>query len=36
MEVREICERYGLTYNSGGLVRQFGSVVRKIVRLALP
>jgi fatty acid desaturase len=36
VEVREICERYGLTYNSGGLVRQFGSVVRKIVRLALP
>ena len=36
VEVREICERYGLPYNSGGLGRQFGSVVRKIVRLALP
>ncbi len=36
VEVREICERYGLPYNSGGLVKQFGSVVRKIVRLALP
>jgi len=35
-EVREICERYGLPYNSGPLGRQFGSVVRKIVRLALP
>ena len=36
VEVREICERYGLPYNSGGLVKQFGSVVRKIVRHALP
>jgi fatty acid desaturase len=35
-EVREICERYGLPYNTGSLGRQFGSVVRKIVRLALP
>lgn len=35
-EVREICERYGLPYNSGPLVKQFGTVVRKIVRLALP
>jgi len=36
VEVREICERYGLPYNSGPLHRQFGSVVRKICRLALP
>jgi fatty acid desaturase len=36
VEVREICERYGLPYNSGGLGQQFGSVVRKLVRLALP
>ncbi|HEY5189972.1 MAG TPA: acyl-CoA desaturase [Solirubrobacteraceae bacterium] len=35
-EVRDICERYGLPYNSGPLHRQFGSVVKKIVRLALP
>jgi linoleoyl-CoA desaturase len=35
-EVREICARYGLPYNTGPLHRQFGSVVRKIVRLALP
>ena len=35
-EVRAICERYGLPYNSGSLGEQFGSVVRKIVRLALP
>jgi fatty acid desaturase len=36
VEVREICERYGIPYNAGPLHRQFGSVVRKIVRLALP
>jgi NADPH-dependent stearoyl-CoA 9-desaturase len=36
VEVREICERYGLPYNTGPLHRQFGSVVKKIVRLALP
>jgi fatty acid desaturase len=36
VEVQEICERYGLPYNSGPLYKQFGSVVRKICRLALP
>ncbi len=36
VEVREICERYGMPYNTGPLHRQFGSVVRKIVKLALP
>ncbi|MCW3063338.1 MAG: fatty acid desaturase [Solirubrobacterales bacterium] len=36
VEVREICDRYGIPYNTGPLGRQFGSVVRKIVRLALP
>jgi fatty acid desaturase len=35
-EVREICERYGLPYNTGPLHRQIGSVVMKILRLALP
>ena len=35
-QVREICERYGLPYNSGPLPKQFASVVRKIFRLALP
>jgi hypothetical protein len=34
--VRGICERYGLPYNSGPLGKQFGSVVTKICRLALP
>ena len=35
-EVREICERYGLPYNTGPLRKQLGSVARKIFRLALP
>ena len=36
VEVREICERYGVPYNIGPLGKQFGSVVKKICRLALP
>jgi NADPH-dependent stearoyl-CoA 9-desaturase len=36
VEVREICERYGIPYNAGPLHKQFGSVVRKIVKLAVP
>ncbi len=36
VEVREICARYGLPYNSGPLRKQFGSVVKKIFRLAVP
>jgi fatty acid desaturase len=36
VQVRDICERYGLPYNTGPLHKQFGSVVKKIVRLALP
>ncbi|HZQ33932.1 MAG TPA: fatty acid desaturase [Mycobacterium sp.] len=35
-EVQEICKRYGVQYNTGPLHRQFGTVVRKIVKLALP
>jgi fatty acid desaturase len=35
-QVREMCQRYGIPYNSGGLTRQFGSVVGKIFRYALP
>jgi fatty acid desaturase len=35
-EVREICERYGLQYNSGPLRKQLWSVAKKICRLALP
>jgi NADPH-dependent stearoyl-CoA 9-desaturase len=36
VQVREICDRYGLPYNTGPLHQQFGSVVKKIFRLALP
>jgi fatty acid desaturase len=36
VEVRDICARYGLPYNSGPLRKQFGSVLKKICRLALP
>jgi NADPH-dependent stearoyl-CoA 9-desaturase len=36
LEVRQICERYGIPYNSGPLGMQFSSVVRKICRLAVP
>ena len=35
-EVKEICERYGIPYNTGPLPKQFASVVRKVFRLALP
>jgi fatty acid desaturase len=35
-EVREICERFGVDYNTGPLHRQLGSVARKICRFALP
>ncbi|ROR89830.1 fatty acid desaturase family protein [Nocardioides aurantiacus] len=35
-EVREICERYGIAYNTGPLHRQLGSVAKKICKMALP
>jgi fatty acid desaturase len=35
-EVREICERYGIAYNTGPLGKQLASVARKICRFALP
>jgi fatty acid desaturase len=35
-EVQEVCERYGVPYNKGPLPKQFATVVRKIVKLALP
>ncbi|MHA6796050.1 fatty acid desaturase family protein [Pseudonocardia bannensis] len=34
--VREICERYGLPYTAGSLPKQYGTVLRKLARLALP
>lgn len=35
-QVRELCEKYGLPYNTGGFFRQIGSVWGKIFKLALP
>ena len=35
-EVQDICRRYGIPYNSGPLHKQFGSVIAKIIKLALP
>jgi NADPH-dependent stearoyl-CoA 9-desaturase len=35
-QVREICDRYGLPYNSGPFMQQLGMVQRTILRLALP
>src|SRR5579875_1829162 len=34
--VKQICEEYGLPYNTGPLRKQWGTVQRTIVRLALP
>lgn len=34
--VRDVCQRYGLPYNTGPLRKQLGSVHRTILRLALP
>jgi fatty acid desaturase len=34
--VKEICERFGLPYNSGRFGKQWGSVQRSILRLAFP
>ncbi len=35
-KVREICERYGLPYNTGPLHKQLAMVQRSILRLAFP
>lgn len=35
-KVRELCERYGLPYNTGRLSRQFGTVMKRVARMALP
>jgi NADPH-dependent stearoyl-CoA 9-desaturase len=35
-DVRELCDRYGLPYNTGPLHRQFGTVVKRVVRLSVP
>lgn len=35
-EVQEICERYGLPYNTGSLSHQLASTWKKIAKLSLP
>ena len=35
-EVRELCQKYGLPYNTGGLFAQLSSTWKKIARLSLP
>jgi fatty acid desaturase len=35
-KVRAVCERHGLPYNSGRLGRQYWSVYRQVLKLALP
>ncbi|GGC53462.1 acyl-CoA desaturase [Hoyosella rhizosphaerae] len=35
-KVQEVCAKYGLPYNTGSFLGQFGSVYKKIFRLALP
>jgi NADPH-dependent stearoyl-CoA 9-desaturase len=34
--VRDICERHGVAYESGPLLRQFASAMRRLVRFAVP
>ncbi len=34
--VRDICQRYGIHYNTGSMVRQFGQVVWRILRHSFP
>lgn len=36
VEVRAICEKYGLPYNTGPLRKQLGSTWMKIAKLSLP
>jgi linoleoyl-CoA desaturase len=36
VEVRALCEKYGVPYNTGSLPRQLGGALRRIVRCALP
>jgi linoleoyl-CoA desaturase len=35
-QVRQICKKYGLPYNTGPFSKQLGSVHRTIIRLAFP
>lgn len=35
-QVRAVCARYGLPYNTGSLMRQFGTTVLRILRMSFP
>ena len=35
-QVKDLCERYGLPYNTGPFLKQLGTVQRTILRLAFP
>jgi hypothetical protein len=35
-KVQEICQRYGLPYTTGPLLKQVGSTWAKVFKLALP
>jgi fatty acid desaturase len=35
-KVQDLCERYGLPYNTGSFARQYGTVLARIFRFALP
>ena len=35
-EVRALCEKYNLPYNTGSLAKQFGSVVVRLAELSVP
>lgn len=36
VRVRDICKRYGIHYNTGGFWKQYGTVLARICRYALP
>ncbi|AEF39270.1 fatty acid desaturase family protein [Hoyosella subflava] len=36
VEVREICDRYGIDYHEASMARQLGSVWKKVLRYSLP
>ncbi|RZI82079.1 MAG: acyl-CoA desaturase, partial [Microbacterium sp.] len=36
VEVKKLCEEYGIEYNTGGLTHQLWTVAKKIVRLSFP
>ena len=35
-KVQAVCEKYGINYNNASLVKQYGSVIKRIVKYAFP